>query len=408
MKRLSEGETAGRVLSTAVAMKAVILIVFIVSIFVFRGEINGYIGGQYALHLALALTLQTFGKFFLRVLEGELRVGDTAFPLLSRRIVFVSLGIILLSQGLEILSLIYGLLGGLTVMLVWSAYRSSFALGWPTIQQAQSLVDFSKYSFVASVSGYVFSWTDIVIIGLLLTKSHVGVYEIAWRVTAVMTLFSTSISTTIYPQVSKWDAEDEIDRIEQVVSKATTFPLLFIVPGVFGIAIFSHEILRILFGAQFSSGWLVLIVLMAGRIPQSFHFIFSRTLNGLDRPDLGAKAVLVAIASNVVLNIVLILQYGITGAAVATSVSFVVSALIHAYYLSDFLSIRVPVSRLTGIVVAAFGMAGVLWYVESQIAVNSLLRLGLVIVLGVVLYGVFTLIVPSTRTMIIENVRRFS
>ncbi|MFT4947209.1 MAG: O-antigen/teichoic acid export membrane protein, partial [Natronomonas sp.] len=172
MKRLSEGETAGRVLSTAVAMKAVILIVFIVSIFVFRGEINGYIGGQYALHLALALTLQTFGKFFLRVLEGELRVGDTAFPLLSRRIVFVSLGIILLSQGLEILSLIYGLLGGLTVMLVWSAYRSSFALGWPTIQQAQSLVDFSKYSFVASVSGYVFSWTDIVIIGLLLTKSH--------------------------------------------------------------------------------------------------------------------------------------------------------------------------------------------------------------------------------------------
>jgi O-antigen/teichoic acid export membrane protein len=408
MKRLSEGESADIVYSTAVVIKTVILFFFIALIIVFRGPINGYIGAQLAPYLVLALILQGFGKLSLRVLEGELRVGDTALPSLSRRIVFVSVGVILLSQGLGILSLIYGLLGGLTIMLVWSVYRSSITIGRPTVQQARSLVDFSKYSFVASVGGYVFSWTDAAIIGLLLTQSDVGVYEVAWRVTAVMTLFSASVSTTMYPQVSKWDAENTIDRIEQVLPKAIAFPLFFAVPGLFGVMIFPHEILRILFGIQFTSGWLVLIVLMAGRIPESVFFIFSRTLNGIDRPDLGARAVLVATASNVLLNLVLVLQYGIAGAAVATGVSFAMNALIHAHYLSDFLSIGIPVSQLTGIVMAALGMAGILWYIGSQIAVDSLLRLALVLLLGIGLYGVFSLMIPQTREMIIENVPRLS
>jgi O-antigen/teichoic acid export membrane protein len=147
---------------------------------------------------------------------------------------------------------------------------------------------------------------------------------------------------------------------------------------------------------------------MAGRIPESVFFIFSRTLNGIDRPDLGARAVLVATASNVLLNLVLVLQYGIAGAAVATGVSFAMNALIHAHYLSDFLSIGIPVSQLTGIVMAALGMAGILWYIGSQIAVDSLLRLALVLLLGIGLYGVFSLMIPQTREMIIENVPRLS
>jgi O-antigen/teichoic acid export membrane protein len=408
MKRLSEGESAGRVFSTAVVMKTIILFFFIALTILLRGPINGYIGAQLAPYLVLALVLQGFGKLSLRVLEGELRVEDTALPFLSRRIIFVTLGVILLSQGMGTLSLIYGLLGGLAIMLVWSFSRSSITIGRPTVQQARSLLNFSKYSFIASVGGYVFSWTDVLIIGLLLTQSEVGVYEVAWRVTAVMTLFSTSISTTIYPQVSKWNAENSIDRIEQVLAKAVAFPLFFAIPGLLGVMIFSQEILRVLFGVEFTSGWLVLIVLMAGRIPESVFFIFSRTLNGIDQPGLGARAVLVAVVSNVLLNLVLVLQYGITGAAIATGVSFVVNALIHAHYLSNFVSIRIPISLVTGIFGAALGMSGVLWYIGSQIAVNSVLRLALVVLLGTGFYSIFSLVIPPTREMIIENVHRLS
>ena len=405
-KRISEGESAGSVVSTAILLKILLLLPFLVGILSFRAPINEYLGAELAHYLVLGLVLQESAKLTIQVLKGELRVGETAGPTFSRKIVYVAVGAVLVVMGSGVQGIIYGLLAGFVTMLVWGAWKSSTSLSSPSLEHARSLFDYSKYAFISSVGGYFYSWMDVAIIGFFLTQSEVGVYEIAWRVTAVIMLFSTSIATTIFPQVSQWNADDATERIEAMLSEAIAPALFVAIPGFLGVILFSREILGFVFGPEYTAAWLVLIILMGEKVVQSVHIILGRSLQGIDRPDLAAKAGLVAMALNLVLNVVLVLEYGIVGAAIATAVSFVVNSLLHAYYLSKFISIRIPYARIGGCTAASLGMALVLYVVASVVAISSFPRLMLIILLGVVIYSGFVLVIPASRGVILNNIRR--
>lgn len=405
-KRLSEGQSPGSILSTAILLKALLLLPFVAGIVLFRSPINNYLGTDLALFLVLALVLQESAKLTIQVLKGELRVSETAGPVFSRKLVYVSVGAILVFTGAGIRGIIYGLFAGFVVMLAWGVWKSSTPLGSPSLGYARSLFDYSKYAFVSSVGGYFYSWMDVAIIGLFLTQSDVGIYEIAWRVTAVVMLFSGSIATTIFPQVSQWDAEDATERIESLLSEAIVPALFVAIPAFFGAAMFSKEILGLVFGTEYTAGWLVLIILMGEKVVQSVHIILGRSLQGIDRPDLAAKAGVISIVLNLVLNVVLVFKYGIVGAAIATASSFIVNSILHAYYLSKFVSIRIPYVRIGGCVAASFGMTIVLYIVESTVIVDSLPMLLLIIGLGTAVYGGFAILIPSSRGVILDNIRR--
>lgn len=406
-KRISEGGDAGSLLSTAIILKAIFLIPIAFGILFFQNVINVYIGADIAIYMSAALIIKEFAKLSIQVLKGELRVGEISGPLLSRKIVFVGIGAFLIILGYEYKALIYGFISGLLTMLIYGIWKSSTHLAPPSIKHVRSLLNYSKYAFISSVGGYFYSWMDVAIIGFFLTQTEVGIYEVAWRVTAVVMLFSQPIATTIFPQVSQWKSNDAIDRIESMLPKAIMPPLFFAIPAFFGVAIFSREILGLVFGSEYTAGWLVLIILMGEKVIQSVHIILGRSLQGIDRPDLAAKAGIVAMFINLVLNIIFVVQYGIVGAAIATALSFVANSLLHAYYLSLFVPIRIPYAQIGGCTIAGLGMAVTLSEVSSIIVISNLPRLALFILSGVAVYGVFALIIPQTRKLINDYYRMF-
>jgi len=407
-KRLSEGWAPGSLLSTAILLKSLLLLPFIVGIILFKGAINNYLGADLALLLVLALILQESAKFSIQVLKGELRVGETAGPLFSRKLVYVGVGAGFVSMGVGVEGVIYGLFAGLIVMLIWAVRRSSTTPSYPSLGYARSLFDYSKYAFISSVGGYFYSWMDIAIIGLFLAQSDVGVYEIAWRVTAVVMLFSSSIANTIFPQVSQWEAEDATKRIESLLSDAI-MPALFIsIPAFFGVVLFSKEILGLVFGVEYRAGWLVLIILMGEKVIQSIHVILGRSLQGINQPDLAAKASIISIVLNFVLNIILVIEYGIVGAAAATALSFIVNSILHAYYLSRFVSIHISYTQISGCLIASFAMTIVLSLIESTVKIGSLPTLLLTIFVGVIAYIGFILLIPTTREVVLQNMKRIT
>ncbi|SEH45500.1 Membrane protein involved in the export of O-antigen and teichoic acid [Halopenitus malekzadehii] len=405
-KRFSEGESPESILSTAILLKGLLLLPFVAGIVLFQGAINNYLGDDLALLLIPALILQESAKLTIQVLKGELRVGETAAPSFFRSLVYICVGAILVWSGRGVRGIIYGLFAGFVVMLVWGMWKSSTTVGLPSLGHARSLFNYSKYAFISSVGGYFYSWVDIAIIGLFLAQSDVGVYEIAWRVTAVVMLFSSSIATTIFPQVSQWDAEGVTKRIESLLPEAIAVALFIAIPAFFGVVLFSRDILGLTFGTEYTAASLVLIILTGEKVIQSIHVILGRSLQAIDRPDLAAKAGVISISLNLVLNVVLVLSYGIVGAAVATAFSFIINSILHAYYLSKFVSIRIPYIRIGGCVAASFGMAIVLYIVESAIQISSLPMLLLTIGFGITVYVGFALIIPPSRGVILDNMRR--
>jgi O-antigen/teichoic acid export membrane protein len=405
-KRISEGKPADEIFSTALLLKLVPLTLVVTGILLFRDLINTYLGAELAMFLVAALVLQSFAGLAIQALRGELRVGETALPSLSRQIVYVGIGAMLVVLGVGALALVYGLLAGLIVMMVWGHSRSSVSIGRPSLAHARSLFDYSKYAFISSVGGSFYNWMDVAIIGFFLTQSHVGVYEVAWRITTIVMLLSRAIAGTIFPQVSQWHAEDATKRIEELLPKAIAPSLFLVIPAFFGTVLLSRDILGLVFGKEYITGWLVLIILMGEKTIHSVHVILGRSLQAINRPDLAARAGIIAMLLNLVLNVILIWKFGIVGAAVATAVSFIANSLLHAYYLSRTISIQLPYRQIGGSILASTGMTVFIWAVQSIIAINTLPQLFVIVALGAVVYGICALSFQSLRTVITDATRQ--
>lgn len=396
-KRISEGKPAEGIISTALLLKLVPLTPIIVGILLFRGPINTYLGAELAKFLALAIILQTFAGLAIEVLRGELRVGETALPSLSRQVVYVGLSATLIVLGFGTLGLIYGLLAGITVMLSWGIYKSSVKIGRPSLAHARSLFDYSKHAFISSVGGYLYNWLDIAVIGFFLTQSHVGTYEIAWRVTGVVIIFSNAIASTVFPQVSQWAADDASERIEEIITEALTPSLMFVIPAFFGTMIFSREILGLVFGQEYASAWLVLILLMGDKVFQAIQVIVGRSLQAINCPDLAARAAWISLVTNVILNVILVWQFGIIGAAVGTVAASFLNNFLHIFYLSRFISLQFPWYEVGWCLLSSIGMVLCLLVIKSWIAVRTLPTLIGLVVIGIAVYLALVLISPSIR-----------
>lgn len=405
-KRISEQTDSGKILTTAIILKVIPLLIISSGIFIFADVINEYIGAKIAIVLVVALFVHEFGLFVIKILNGELRVGETAVLRLSRQVTWVGVGLFLVYLDYKSLALIYGLIAGSAITLLWGAKRCSTPLHRPSIACVHSLLNYSKYSVISSIGGYFYSWMDVAIIGLFLTQAHVGAYEIAWRVSAVVLLFSNSIATAIFPQVSEWNTTGSKKRIENMISRTLVPSFALVIPAFLGTSVISKKLLGILFGSEYSVAWLVLIILMGEKVLQSVHVILGRSLQAIDQPDLAARATIVSVVLNLILNVLFIWKFGIVGAAIATTISFTVNTYLHALYLSRFVSIRFPYRQIGWCIVASLGMTGMVLAIQSWIVINSSFRLILVISVATVIYSGLVFIYRPLRIEIMDDIKK--
>ncbi|WP_128478748.1 flippase [Halorussus pelagicus] len=400
-KRISEGERPPDILTTGLVLKVGLALAAVAGIFAFRGQLNEYIGAELALYLAVGVVLREFSWLMMRVLKGELRVEETATLKFAQKAVWILGGGALVYLDWEVEGLVYGLLGGFAVVLVWGTWKVSTPLGRPSAERARSLVDYSKYNAVTSVQGYVGNWLDIVFIGFFLSQTHVGAYEVSWRVTTFVLLFSKVIAQSIFPQISEWSGEDAHGRIESLLTSVITPSVFFLIPAFVGTALLAEPILELVFGTEFGIARVAFVVLMGFTLVRGVGVVFGRALGAIDQPRLAAISGVSATVTNVVLNAVLVFQFGLLGAATATLVSAFVGTALDVRFLSRHVAVRFPVTELKYCVVSAGVMGGVVFVARSGIGVGTLWELLAVIALGAATYGGLILLFRPLRTRVL-------
>ncbi|ELY67057.1 flippase [Natrinema versiforme] len=404
-KRISEGNTPDIVFTTALLLKTVPISLVVVVLIVARGYIAAYLGAGLVGLLIVALFLQEVSRMMISVLKGELRVGETAVLESAQKVCWLLVGGGLVLVGYQVRALVYGLIAGMIVLLVWGWYRSETTFDRPTKTYARNLLSYSKYNSISSIGSLFYSWMDVLVIGIFLTQVHVGAYEVAWRISVAVVLLSEATATAIFPQVSKWNAQNAAAKIERIIPDATTASLALVIPAFFGALLFSRDILRIVFGSEFEIAWLVLIILLLEKVFQAIHMVMGRSLQAIDRPDLAARATMVSIVANLGLNVSFVWAFGLTGAAVATLIAATLSSYLHVRYLERFLTIRVDQSEIGWCIVSALGMVAVLSVVTFYIPIETIPQLGGVITSGAIFYGLFLLLSPSIRSKLTRNMK---
>lgn len=397
-KRISEGETTSRVLGSAVVMKAGLLSVPILAIVLLRGVVNGYVGSPIAIPLVAAMVLHETNQLLIRTISGQHRVGETALIDFVQRAVGIGTGAYLLLRGFGALGPVYGFLLGEVAAILLGAARVDAAVSRPTRDQVQSLFDYSRYNVVSSVGGYLYNWVDVLLIGAILSSGAVGVYEVAWRVSSVVLLLSSAVATTIFPEMSSMSAADETERIEGLITRSLVPSLYFVIPSFVGATILAPEILTYLFGVEYAAASLVLAVLMADKVTEGIQLVIGRALLAIDRPNLAARATVIGIVLNVVLNLVLIWQFGLLGAAVATFLASLVTDSLHLLYLSRFVEVRFPKRELGWLTGSALLMGALLLGIKSFVPIDSFAQLLGLVGVGALVYVCVAALSSSMRS----------
>lgn len=400
-KRLSEGDDPASTMGAALVLKLTLLLFVSVIILLLRGHVNEYLGAELAIALIVGLVVHEFWEFYVHTLRGELRVGETALIRLALRVVSIGVGAYLITVGFGTEGLVAGLILGGLVAAGWGAWKSQVRPGWPTRERIRSLVEYSKYHAVTNIGGTIYQYMDIAVIGFFLTQRHVSAYEVAWQVTLTVLLISKSIAWSLFPQISQWDAEAAVEKIESSISVALGFAMFVAVPAVVGGAVFASEILGFIFGPEYTIAYLVLVVLLVEKSFQSFNDIVESSVRALNRPDLAAKATVASVCLNLILNPIFVMSFGIVGAALATTISWSVNTAMHTRFLRSLVNFEFPVRLVGWYTLASIVMGVILFALKSAVPVTNVQILVGEIAIGVAVYFAATVTVPEVRKQII-------
>jgi len=172
---------------------------------------------------------------------------------------------------------------------------------------------------------------DIIILNKLSTDFETGIYskgaqliEYLWQIPMMLStiVFARSASTSDNHAFSL--KVTQLLRISLIVLGGTSIIL----------AIFSDLLIDLLFGVEFKGSARVLLFLLPGVVLLTIFKVLNMDLAGRGKPWVSMKAMIPALFVNVILNIMFIPKYGAVGAAVTSSISYSIAALIFLHFYS--------------------------------------------------------------------------
>lgn len=161
------------------------------------------------------------------------------------------------------------------------------------------------------------------IMGVFLTTSVIGYFGVADPIARLPLIISSSIATSILPAASEAFAIRDDFLLQRYVDESYKYGLFFIVPMSLGIAIFSREILGLLFFAnpEYMNGFSALSILVLGMAFYSIYSISASIVQGIGNPRIPLYLLIFGCFVTFVLGWHLIPLYGLVGAALATSIA---------------------------------------------------------------------------------------
>jgi O-antigen/teichoic acid export membrane protein len=396
-KRLSEGEAQAAVLGTGITLKLLSLAIIGPILWIASDAVDNFLGQPLTALLFIAILVHEIGELMIFVLRGELRVGETAVLRLTYQAVWFSCSVLLYLRGHGVKSLIYGIIVGYSIVIFWGMYKQKTGIRSPRVVHAKSLLEFAKYDVAARAGGYFYSWVDVLIIGFFLTQSAVGAYEVAWRVTLLVTLFSNALARSSLPVISQWQAKGDLDQLNEALPSLFTASLLLVMPALAGAVIISEPLLRELFGIEYIVASLVLILLLIEKLFQAVRVIMGTALRAINQPQLEARATIIAVIVNLGLNIILVPAFHIEGAAFATLVSFGLHTVLDGYYLNKFVNISFQNISLLWCSFSAILMVFIVFLIKSAIVIDSIPKVLLVTGIGGIVYTSIILVYSPLR-----------
>lgn len=270
-----------------------------------------------AMFLVLFITL-IFYSFSQQLLAATGRVGLTNWIDTIRAIGTVLFRLALILGGLGVSGMVYGLVGSTAIAVLGSFYFLRTRPLFPSREIIKSVYSHARHTTVSALTGSLYGRLDQLLLGSLLATSWVGQYQVALQLSTPSQLVGSSIMEALLPKLSNLNSKRQ--NVTEHISNAIAFGSVTAVPILFGATAMPEVIIVTVFGPEYRSASIFLVGLTLYRLIQTQTDILQTALNALDVPEANVRINIVTVVVNLVLGVILGLEYGPVGIIVASVV----------------------------------------------------------------------------------------
>lgn len=223
------------------------------------------------------------------------------------------------------------------VLLAYTFRFVEFKTSENTSKYIRILVLFSLPLLFQSVLGMIITWTDTLMIGYFLASSDVGLYSGARSLAGAMQNFLASVIFIYFPIISQLYARSQIKEMGRTYAVITKWLMSTSLPVFLVLFFFPEAVLWLLYGEAYIPAAHALQILALGFFTHVMLGPNGMTLIATGNVRFPTLASSIAAITNFALNLVLIPLYGITGAAVASALTYTTgNALTSAKLYMDY------------------------------------------------------------------------
>jgi O-antigen/teichoic acid export membrane protein len=192
----------------------------------------------------------------------------------------------------------------------------------PSIQLGRQIASYGIRAQVGGVMSLLNLRLDFVLLSVLTGPAVLGVYAVASKFAELVKVPGMALTYVLYPRFARDGGATAAAKARRMMPKAT-----LLTAGVVAPLWLATFLLPVVYGSAFQGAVVPAQIILLGLMLDGVAGVVSGFLYGIGRPGLNSCAMAAGLVVTLVLDLILIPPYGVTGAAVASAVAYVTSQL---------------------------------------------------------------------------------
>jgi len=327
-------------------------------------------------------------------LNGLRRFDKQAITLIVSSIVKIGAVFALVFLGLGVNGAIFGYLAAAVVglFLGWRylgpVAKSTISFNW------RKLLKFGVPATILSISIFLLMNIDLFMVKAIMQDNvSTGYYTSAATLAKIPYYIFTGLSLIVLPSISRSVATNDVTLLRSYIRQSMRHMLILLLPLVLLISATSSELVSLVYSSTYIDAARSLSLLIVGLGLLSVFLVLTNIIMGSGKPKVAMLLGLLMVPLDVGLNLWLIPNHGLMGAAIATTATVSCGVLLSLIYVLLRFKTLMSIRSFAGIGIAS----GVIYGVALQFSVSPIFLPLIYIALAALYLGVLILIREVNR-----------
>ena len=174
---------------------------------------------------------------------------------------------------------------------------------------------------------------DLFILNGFAVIADVGVYSVAVTLTSLAWILPNALTTVLFPRAATLEAATRSGAISQAEADATAVKgarqtIILLVPSAAVALVLLFAGVPLLYGERFADTTVLGLILLPGVLTIGFGMALSAVTTGRGHPQYALYLSLITFPITIVMYLVLIPRFDATGAAIATTLSYIITTAV--------------------------------------------------------------------------------